>query len=112
MPYAPPRHGQRRVSTNRKQQQKDYNRTRRTGQDFYNSKEWYKLRNWFVKQNPLCVHCKAEGRATPVQVVDHIIPVKAGGARLSSDNLRSLCNRHHAIVTVEQNKKYGITVLR
>ncbi len=95
MPYAPPRHNAHRVQQNRNAGQKEYNRTKRKNQAFYDSRAWRKLRAWYVKKYPICVECKFMGRATPVDVVDHIIPVEDGGAPLSEDNLQSLCHLHH-----------------
>ena len=84
MPYAPPRHGAGRTAANRKQQQRDYNRTKRTGQAFYNSKQ---LRHRVI--------CKKAGRATPANVVDHIVPIKQGGELLNINNCQSICSLHH-----------------
>ena len=53
--------------------------------------EWRKLRNTFIKNNPLCNHC---GRLA--EMVDHIHPVRLGGGFTDIDNLQSLCNRCHA----------------
>jgi len=39
--------------------------------------------------------CEAEGRVTIADVVDHIVPIEDGGARLDVNNLRSLCTKHH-----------------
>jgi len=107
MPYSPPIHSLKQSRVNRKQQQKEYNRTKRTGHEFYKTKEWKKLRAWYVKANPLCVFCKAEGRATPVKIVDHIMPIKQGGAPLSVENLQSTCVAHHNKKTAEDKLKYG-----
>jgi len=107
MPYSPPIHSLKQSRVNRKQSQKEYNRTKRKGNDFYHSAQWRKLRAWYVKQNPLCVFCKAEGRATPVKIVDHIIPLTAGGQALSVDNLQSTCLPHHNKKTAEDKVKYG-----
>jgi len=36
---------------------------------------------------------------TPVDEVDHVIPLQEGGGRLDPANLRSLCRKHHATKT-------------
>jgi len=97
MPQSPPQHQGLRV--NRKQQQKEYNQKKRTGQGFYNSGAWRKLRNWFIKANPLCVECKKLGVITQANIVDHITPIKNGGEKLSSQNLQGLCHWHHNVKT-------------
>lgn len=101
MPHSPPRHQYAHQKANRKQQQKEYNRTRRENQSFYNSTQWKKVREWFRKQNPLCVMCEAEGLTTPTQIVDHIVEIKDGGAPLDASNLQSLCIRHHNVKTAQ-----------
>ena len=74
---------------------KEYNRTKRTGQEFYDSRAWRRLRAWYIKQNPICVNCKGDGIAKVADVVDHITPIKDGGEPLDPVNLQSLCNMHH-----------------
>ena len=101
MPTAPPRHNAHKVKANRAVSQKEYTRTKRTNQSFYDSTAWRKLRNWHVLNNPLCEECKSNGRATSVQVVDHIIELKDGGAPLDASNLRSLCHAHHNTKTAQ-----------
>lgn len=40
--------------------------------------------------------CEAEGRLVPATVVDHIHPIQQRPElRLVTQNLRSLCKRHH-----------------
>ena len=67
---------------------------------------WRRLRAAWVRQNPLCVHCKAKGKVTPVQEVDHIIPFSGldDPLRLDQSNLQSLCKSCHRIKTVNEQK--------
>jgi 5-methylcytosine-specific restriction protein A len=95
MPYAPPRHNAHKVKQNRLISQKEYNATRRTGQEFYNSIQWRRLRNWYIRQHPLCAACKKDGLIVNAKIVDHVIPVKDGGDKLNETNLQSLCTFHH-----------------
>ena len=44
----------------------------------------------------MCEECLKAGRLTPAQMVDHIVPINKGGARLDIENLQSLCNACHA----------------
>jgi 5-methylcytosine-specific restriction protein A len=104
MPWSPPRHGQARVKREAVASQKEYNRTKRTGQGFYNSAAWRKLRQWHRLNNPICVECKKAGRLVPAEVVDHIIAIKNGGAGLDPANLQSLCNAHHNRKTASDNE--------
>lgn len=80
----------------RREEYKKYNRFKRGefSKRFYNSPQWQRLRKKKLSQNPLCEHCEREGRVTPATVVDHIVPIKEGGAALDINNLQSLCRYH------------------
>lgn len=70
---------------------------KRTEHDkLYHTPAWRGLRKKYITAHPLCAHCEAAGRITPATVVDHVDPVKQGGAFLSCDNLQSLCDKCHA----------------
>jgi len=62
---------------------------------FYYSTEWRRFQKWWLMRNPLCVVCRRPG-----QMVDHKVPIKAGGGKLSPDNTQTMCFRCH-------NKKTG-----
>ena len=47
------------------------------------------------RDNGLCVHCLAAGKATIATEVDHIIPLFKGGTD-DDDNKQSLCHPHHS----------------
>lgn len=55
-------------------------------------------RERWLRYNPLCVDCKAQGRVTAGQEVDHVIPLFKGGADDPS-NYQTLCKEHHAAKT-------------
>lgn len=63
--------------------------------------DWDVLRNAFLAVHPLC-WCGQ--KATEV---DHIIPIRMGGARLDPNNLRSLCHPHHSAVSKLYRKRFG-----
>lgn len=77
---------------------RDYGRARR-GFDaevgFYQSKVWRVLRASVLRESPLCVVCKAKERLIAAGVVDHVVPLKDGGARFDRDNLQPLCVSCH-----------------
>ena len=107
MPHSPPRHRPAHlpsVEQTRKQGQKDYNRTKRKNQAFYDSRAWRKLSQWYRKANPLCVKCTDKGFAKRVQIVDHIIPIEDGGESLATSNLQSLCIPCHNTKTASDKK--------
>ena len=70
-----------------------------TSATFYHSVAWRALRGKYIKENPLCAECKRLGVITPGTVIDHIVPIRKGGAALDERNLQTLCTRHHAIKT-------------
>lgn len=58
---------------------------------------WRKASKQFLKENPLCVECKEEGRLRPSIITDHIIPHR-GDMELFWDeenNWQALCKGHH-----------------
>jgi len=75
---------------------------------FYNSWPWRKARKAFRLKNPLCKHCDDNGIVTAANVVDHIIPIKAGGDPLKETNFQSLCNRCHNIKSSHESRGYGV----
>lgn len=67
---------------------------------------WPKVSKLYRKLHPLCEHCEAEGRVTAGELVDHIIPVRAGGARLAFGNLQTLCRPCHGKKTEKDRELY------
>lgn len=65
---------------------------------------WRRRRNAFISANPLCAHCKAEGRIEAAREVDHIVPLRAGGPRLEWGNLQALCRRCHQAKTAAETR--------
>lgn len=66
---------------------------------------WRRFRAWLctLPEFALCCECEREGRVTPRHDIDHIIPISAGGARLSKDNCQPLCKSHHSAKTAREN---------
>lgn len=63
---------------------------------FYSSTRWKKFRAYYKKRHPLCELCLEQGLVVATQVVDHVVPIKDGGKKLSSDNVQALCRKCHA----------------
>ena len=84
---------------------RDYGRARR-GFDaevgFYQSRQWRSVRAAFLREHPLCGACGVAGRLVPAQVVDHVVPIKDGGARFEAANLQSLCVSCHNAKTARE----------
>jgi len=77
---------------------RDYGRARRSFDSelgFYQSKNWREVRAVLLRDQPLCVRCEAAGRLVAAKVVDHIVPIKEGGARFDRSNLQPLCVACH-----------------
>lgn len=95
----------------RKQRHKHYDEQQRdkTAASFYRRVEWQRAREQaLIRDHGLCQDCLQEQRITPADVVDHIKPLRLfWHLRLALSNLRSLCNRHHAIKTQEDKRRYG-----
>lgn len=79
----------------------------RSGDPFYSSKSWLQLRALKLSINPLCEHCRKQGRTVAASVVDHKQPrCDAPELELDLDNLQSLCESHHNAKTArEQNER-------
>lgn len=64
---------------------------------------WRRLREWFLRQHPLCAdpfgfHAE-DGRHVVAEQVDHIVPVASGGTN-DEENLQGLCSSCHRRKTV------------
>ena len=70
--------------------------------DFYNSRDWRKLRAYVLAGEPLCRECTAVAT-----VVDHITPIRLGGSKWSHENLQPMCTScHNKKSRSERDKKY------
>jgi len=78
-------------------ERKAHGRRKATNSTLYNGAQWRTLSRKHKALNPLCVMCEAQGRVSPVEVTDHIVPINQGGQPYAWDNLQSLCHRCHNI---------------
>jgi 5-methylcytosine-specific restriction protein A len=90
---------------------RDYGRARRgfdPEQAFYQSAAWRAVRAAFLCEHPLCCRCDGNGWVVAATVVDHITPIKDGGARFNWSNLQPLCvschNRKTAFETAQRSR--------
>lgn len=67
---------------------------------------WDRLRLMVLAREPLCRSCMAEGRTTPAEEVDHIIPLRQGGTN-ADGNLQALCRACHARKTATEGRVLG-----
>lgn len=75
----------------------------------YNTTEWRKLREVYMRQHPICEKCLEKGKITPAEDIHHkISPFRGGevnyGLLLDHDNLMAVCKECHAEI---HNKQQG-----
>lgn len=73
----------------------------------YSTARWQRARAAQLAREPCCRSCTAEGRLTPATVVDHITPVRLGGAFYDAANHQSLCNTCHQRKSRSERGKQG-----
>jgi len=61
----------------------------------YSSRRWKKVRELFIRRNPLCKACADSGKIVQASVVDHIVPISHGGNGWNETNFQSLCKSCH-----------------
>lgn len=68
---------------------------------------WRRVREWFLRRNPLCVQCMVEGRTTAANVVDHILrhTGHSDPRFWNVANLQPLCKRCHDSVKQQRDIK-------
>ena len=64
--------------------------------NFYRMAAWRKLRARVLEAQPFCRECMSQQIVTPAQMVDHIQPIRLGGAPMDEANLNAMCNSCHA----------------
>lgn len=69
---------------------------------------WRKVREFYISHNPLCEDCLDAGIVNAAHLeVDHVIPIAVRpDLRLSTENLRTRCRRHHTLKTLEDGRMY------
>lgn len=77
-----------------------------SNKEFYNSWPWRKKAKAYREANPLCVVCEFKGEIKAMKVVDHIVSINSGGAKLDDDNLQSLCESCHNSKSSKESRGY------
>lgn len=98
-------------STSNKRNETDMRKMRQAA---YNTTEWKKLREVYIKRNPLCEECLSKGKVTPATSVHHKeSPFSKGSVNnhllLDYDNLMSVCHECHADI---HNREQGKTTIQ
>lgn len=74
----------------------------------YDLRRWRNGRLRHLRDNPLCVECKAQGKFTPAQVVDHNPPHNNNfDAFFTESTWRSLCKPCHDRKTASRDTGFG-----
>lgn len=80
---------------------------------WYKTPNWYRLRHWRLKTEPVCRFCIKVGIVTVADTVDHIKPHR-GNMDLFFDrgNLQSLCKSCHSSTKqrIEKSGDFGCDV--
>lgn len=76
---------------------------------FYRSKRWQVLREQALERDHhLCRYCLVQGRYTPANTVDHIVPIEwRPSEQAEPDNLATICRSCHKAKTTWERKYYG-----
>ena len=87
---------------NKVDKQESINRRNNKWQKYYGDKRWKQLREYIMRNNPLCVDCLFEGRSVPAVEAHHIRPFGDGKTEeekwsllLDPSNICPLCSFHH-----------------
>jgi 5-methylcytosine-specific restriction enzyme A len=73
----------------------------------YNTRRWrFRTRPYILSRDPLCKIAKVcvatFGAPLPSNDVDHVIPIRAGGAPWDENNLQGACHLCHSAKTAEE----------
>lgn len=86
----------------------EYNKTSRPFKYLYNTSRWKTLRKEFLKVNPICVKCKANGVVKAATVVDHVKPHKGSESLFwDQNNWQALCKTCHDRKTAKEDGRFG-----
>jgi hypothetical protein len=55
---------------------------------FYKTARWQRLRQFQLREHPLCKFCLERGRVTSANVVDHVVPHPAIGLYFALENFK------------------------
>lgn len=75
----------------------------KTGEPFYSSADWIKLRD--AERAAAKGICRRPDCGKRGYIVDHIIEIRDGGAKLDPRNVELLCSSHHGLKTAEARAK-------
>lgn len=76
---------------------------------FYKTQQWKHLRQLVLDRDYyLCQYCKARGRLTQGNIVDHVVPIEVDVSREADEtNLAVICRNCHRMKTQWEQHYYG-----
>ena len=83
----------------KKETNKHNDRKRNESDRFYSTSQWKKLRDYFIKRNPLCKWCNEEGKQRLPMLWIIYYPLNKGDQKL----MNPICN-HYAITIITKNR--------
>lgn len=69
-------------------------------------RKWKRIRDSYIKHNPLCEECLKQNITKAAEEVHHIIPLSKGGDS-SEENLMALCKTCHSTITAKEGGRWG-----
>lgn len=79
---------------------------------YYNDRRWGLLRNWYIRNNPLCEECLLKGISRAAEHVHHKKEFLKGKTEeeryellLDPDNLESVCKECHQEIHEKRHKE-------
>lgn len=79
----------------------------------YNTGQWARLRKIKLDAEPLCQPCKAAGRMTTANTVDHNHPISDGGPAFPGlDGLTAMCAPCHSAKTARGSEAGAVRTTR
>lgn len=93
----------------KKEDNKIYNQYKRDNlsRTFYRTQQWLEIRAKKLQISPFCEECRKNGTMVVGKIVDHIVPIKQGGAPYDLDNLQTLCWSCHSRKSILEGSRFG-----
>ena len=101
MPFIPYNTDYKHTRSFKKKSSKSYSKPEHA--KLYYSRRWKRLRQMFIRYNPLCINCKDNDIIKEGEIIDHIKPVSEDiDGMYVWKNLQTLCRPCHSIKTAKE----------